>query len=130
MKNETNTAVPAAPESDTVLIGQAVCYGDDWFKELTVEGVTFLAPLDDHQRAIHILAAKKRRPQPAAPAPVAGDAVAARIRGLIADIDPQRKPATGEMLHVANELRSIAALAQDRASQGAAAGVPEADHEK
>lgn len=44
------------------------------------------------------------------PKPVAGDAVRARIRGLIAEIDPQRKPATGEMRHVANELRAIAAL--------------------
>ena len=39
-----------------------------------------------------------------------------RLRGLIAEIDPQRKPATGEMRHVANELRSIAALAQDLAT--------------
>ncbi|MCD9005168.1 hypothetical protein LDO31_02765 [Luteimonas sp. XNQY3] len=65
-------------------------------------------------------AARKSVPaQPAeraAPVAVVGDAVWARINGLIAEIDPQRKPATGEMLHVANELRSISALSASPAA--------------
>lgn len=117
------SAAPAAPETDAVLIGQAVCYGDsdgggDWFKELTVEGVTFLAPLHDHERAIHILAAKKRRKQQAAPAPVAGDAVTE----IVKDLRHSAKVGDYEVAQIAF-LESIAdrlaALAQDRAAQPA-----------
>lgn len=130
----------AAPEGqavapDTVLIGPAVCYGGDgdgdWFKELTVEGVTFLAPLDDYERARHILAAKKRRPQPAAPAPVAGDAVANLPEKFRNKADSLQFSGTWPGDYVADFVRDCAdaleaALAQDRASQaGAAGGVPE-----
>jgi hypothetical protein len=52
-----------SPRPDTtgqvgeVVIGATRCYGDDdWFREITVDGVTFLAPLDEQDKARHILA--------------------------------------------------------------------------
>lgn len=47
------------------------------------------------------------------------DAVASRLRGLIAEIDSHRKPATGELRLVADELKSILALASAPAAAGA-----------
>lgn len=72
---------------DTVFIQQTRCYpGDEWFREMTVEGVQFLVPLDQQEQARFILSAKKRRttPQPSIPAPAQqGDQLdAARWRKL------------------------------------------------
>lgn len=39
----------------SIFIGATRNYGGDWFRELTVEGVTFLAPLDEQDKARHVL---------------------------------------------------------------------------
>lgn len=54
---------------DTVNILGNVAFADDWFAQFMVEGVTFLAPLDNKEQARHILAAKKRRPAATAQVP-------------------------------------------------------------
>jgi hypothetical protein len=43
---------------DTIFIGQTRHFGDEWFRELTLDGVKFLAPLDEQQHARHLLATK------------------------------------------------------------------------
>ena len=61
-----------AAVDDTVYVMGNVAFGDDYFRQMMVEGVLFLVPVESQDEGAHILAAKKRRPQPA---PVAGDAV-------------------------------------------------------
>lgn len=58
-------AAPAGEVDDTVFILGNVVFADDWFARFMVEGVTFLAPLEDKEKAQYVLSAKKRRPQPA-----------------------------------------------------------------
>jgi hypothetical protein len=55
-------------DADTVTIGATRCYpGDEWFRELTLDGVTFLAPLDQDNEARWLLATKNPRPVPSLP---------------------------------------------------------------
>lgn len=47
-------------EKVRLIVGATRCYGDgEWFREITVEGITFLVPLDQEDAARHILARVK-----------------------------------------------------------------------
>jgi len=59
-------AQPVGGPDEIVYVLDNVAYGDDWFARLMVEGVMFLVPLENADEARHILAEKKRRPQPPA----------------------------------------------------------------
>jgi hypothetical protein len=53
-----NQVKPQPPMAGDLIIGATRHYGgDDWFRELTIGGVTFLAPLDQQEQARHMLAA-------------------------------------------------------------------------
>lgn len=52
----------------TIVVGQTRCYGDDeWYREITAEGICFLAPLDQQDAARNLigrgLAPRQPRPQ-------------------------------------------------------------------
>ena len=50
-------AAPVGKHTQQLLIGQTRCFHEDqWFREMTLGGVTFLAPLDQQEAARHILA--------------------------------------------------------------------------
>jgi len=38
-------------QNEVQTIGATRCYGDEWFRELTIKGITFLAPLDQQEDA-------------------------------------------------------------------------------
>lgn len=62
--DDAKAIIAGCPVDDAVTVGPAVAGTDEWLKELRVGGVTFWVPIDQKERGIGVLSAKKRRERP------------------------------------------------------------------